>query len=75
MPVRATRQAELCTPARPCRYEVDETMGFLFLSYLATFLLVLKNKRKLAYMCFGLSTVLSLLMFWYHTPSSLELNF
>lgn len=50
-------------------------MALIFLSYLAAFLLVLKNKRRLAYLCFAASTLLSLLMFCYHTSSSLELNF
>jgi hypothetical protein len=38
-------------------------------------LLVFKGKKKLACWCFILSTTLSLLMFWYHTTSSLDLNF
>jgi hypothetical protein len=50
-------------------------MGLIFLSYLATFLFVLKNDRRMAFVFFGLSTALSLAMFWYHTSSSLELNF
>ena len=50
-------------------------MSLIFLAYLATFVLVLKNKRRLAYVVFGVSTALSLLMFWHHSSSSLELNF
>ena len=50
-------------------------MALVFLAYLVAFLLVLKNKRRLAYLCFTASTLLSLLMFCYHTSSSLELNF
>lgn len=50
-------------------------MALVFLAYLAAFLLVLKNKRRPAYLCFAASTLLSLLMFCYHTSSSLELNF
>jgi len=50
-------------------------MAFVFLCYFVNFVLVLKGKKKLAYGCFVLSTTLSLLMFWYHTTSSLDLNF
>jgi len=50
-------------------------MGFIFLCYLVNFVLIFKGKKKLAYLCFVLSTTLSLLMFWHHTTSSLDLNF
>jgi hypothetical protein len=50
-------------------------MGFLFLSYLVTFLFVWKHKKKLAYTFFALSTVLGILMFLYHATSKLNLNF
>jgi len=50
-------------------------MAFLFLSYLATFLLVLRGRRAAAIAGVALSTLLSVAMFLHHTTSSLELNF
>jgi len=50
-------------------------MAFLFLSYFVTFVLVFQGKKKLAYGGFALSTLLSVMMFFYHTTSSLKLNF
>lgn len=50
-------------------------MSLIFLCYLLTFVLIHKGKRKPAYLLLALSTALSLVMFWYHTTSSLDLNF
>lgn len=50
-------------------------MAFLFLSYFATFLLVLRGRRAAAIASVALSTLLSVAMFLHHTTSSLELNF
>ena len=50
-------------------------MGFIFLCYFVSFVLVFKGKKKPAYVGFVSSTVLSLLMFWHHATSSLGLNF
>jgi hypothetical protein len=50
-------------------------MSFIFLGYLLSFLLVYKNKKKYALIIFALSTIASILMFSYHTTSSLNLNF
>jgi hypothetical protein len=57
------------------RTGVEENMAFLFLSYFVTFVLVFQGKKKLAYGGFALSTLLSVMMFFYHTTSSLKLNF
>lgn len=51
------------------------TMAFLFLSYLATFALVLRGRRAAAIASLAISTALSIAMFLHHTTSSLELNF
>ena len=50
-------------------------MAFIFLSYFITFVFVWKENKKWAYIFFILSTVLSIMMFFYHTTSSLNLNF
>jgi len=50
-------------------------MSLIFLCYLLTFVLILKGKRRPAYLLLGVCTILSLAMFWYHTNSSLDLNF
>lgn len=50
-------------------------MSLIFLCYFATILCVANGRKKAAYIAFSSSTVLSILMFAYHTTSSLELNF
>ena len=55
--------------------ENGPVMSLIFLCYLLTFVLILKGKRRPAYLLLGVCTILSLAMFWYHTNSSLDLNF
>ena len=50
-------------------------MALIFLSYLITFLLVWRQQKKWAIVLFIVSTTLSFAMFFYHTDSSLNLNF
>ncbi|WP_366512822.1 DUF5993 family protein [Kordia sp.] len=50
-------------------------MALIFLLYLVSFYFAYKNKKKLAIICFALSTFASIMMFLYHTTSTLDLNF
>ena len=50
-------------------------MAFLFLSYLVTFVCVIRGQRAAAFAGLAISTVLSIGMFLHHTTSSLDLNF
>jgi len=50
-------------------------MAFIFLSYLISFFLIWKQKKNWALLMFTLSTLLSIAMFFYHTTSTLNLNF
>jgi hypothetical protein len=50
-------------------------MSLIFLCYLVAFGLIYLGKKKPAFVVFALSMTLSLMMFWYHTTSSLNLNF
>ena len=50
-------------------------MSFLFFCYFFTLMLVAWGMKNAAYVVFGASTVLSIVMFAYHTTSSLDLNF
>ena len=50
-------------------------MGFLLLSYFATFVCILQGRRIAALSGLAISTLLSIAMFLYHTTSSLDLNF
>ena len=60
------------TPFRQC---IEKTMSLIFLCYLVAFGLIYLGKKKPAFVVFALSMTLSLMMFWYHTTSSLNLNF
>jgi hypothetical protein len=68
--VRSARQ-----PGNFTTHRVEEDMSLIFMCYLSTMLFVANGKKKAAYIAFSLSTVLSILMFAYHTTSSLQLNF
>jgi len=50
-------------------------MAILFLSYFLTMGAVVLQKKKLAIFLFVISTLSSIGMFFYHTTSSLNLNF
>lgn len=50
-------------------------MGFIFLGYFVTFVLVATGRKGPAYAGFAVSTALSIGMYFYHATSSLGLNF
>ena len=50
-------------------------MAFLFLSYFAAFVCVLRGRRSAGIAWVAISTMLSIGMFLHHTTSSLDLNF
>ena len=50
-------------------------MSIIFLIYLVAFLMILRKHKKLAYFFFIAASIASLIMFSYHTTSSLNLNF
>ncbi|WP_416236517.1 DUF5993 family protein [Xanthomarina sp. F1114] len=50
-------------------------MSIIFLIYFLAFLSVIKKSQKLAYLLFGIATISSILMFLYHSDSTLNLSF
>ncbi|APD06096.1 hypothetical protein UJ101_00557 [Flavobacteriaceae bacterium UJ101] len=50
-------------------------MSILFTFYFLTFFTIYKKKKTLSYLFFTISTLISIGMFFYHTTSSLNLNF
>ncbi|CDF79957.1 hypothetical protein BN863_22450 [Formosa agariphila KMM 3901] len=50
-------------------------MSLIFLIFLTAFILLIKQKKKLALAVFSLGLVCTVAMFFYHTTSSLQLNF
>lgn len=56
-------------------FSTKKAMAILFLSYFLTMGAVVLQKKKLAIFLFVISTLSSIGMFFYHTTSSLNLNF
>ncbi|MFD2550355.1 DUF5993 family protein [Bizionia sediminis] len=50
-------------------------MSLIFLTYFVSFLCLFKQKQKLAYIFFALASVFSIVMFLYHSSSTLNLSF